>query len=137
MSTPHHAIVWIDHQQAKIFRFEGTDFESANVRSSHPHEHIHHKVNANNSGHVSVGNAFLKQVADAVSNAGTILITGPANAKKELAAYLEQKQPGVAARVAGVEALDHPSDGQLVAFARKFFKADERMNTQLRRGMHQ
>jgi hypothetical protein len=29
--------------------------------------------------------------------------------------------------IAGVETVDHPSDGQLVAFARHYFKAEDRM----------
>jgi hypothetical protein len=29
--------------------------------------------------------------------------------------------------IAGVETVDHPSDGQLVAFARYYFKAEDRM----------
>jgi stalled ribosome rescue protein Dom34 len=137
VNTPYHAIVWIDHQQAKIFQFDRIDVESATVRSSHPHENIHHKANARDSGHALVDRAFLKQVAEALSDAGTILITGPANAKKELAHYLEAEQPGIAARVAGIEALDHPSDGELLAFARKFFNGNDRMHSQFRLGMHQ
>jgi hypothetical protein len=31
------------------------------------------------------------------------------------------------ANVAGVETIDHPSDPQLVAFARHYFKAEDRM----------
>jgi hypothetical protein len=72
-----------------------------------------------------------------MSGAGTILITGPAGAKQELLTYLTEQQPGMAARVAGVEPLDHPTDGELVAFARKFFKAADRMHSQFRQGMHQ
>ncbi len=77
---------------------------------------------------------FLEQVAGAVAGSGTLLITGPAGAKKELAACLERDRPAVAARLAGVETLDHPTDGQLLAFGRRFFKADDRMHSQLRRG---
>jgi stalled ribosome rescue protein Dom34 len=132
MNTPFHAIVWIDHQQAKIFQFDATDVNSATVHSSRPHEHIHHKANSGDSGHVPVDKAFLKRVGEALSRAGSILITGPANAKKELAAYLEHDQPDVSAKVVGVEALDHPSDGQLLAFARKFFAPADRLQERLR-----
>jgi stalled ribosome rescue protein Dom34 len=132
MTNQYHAIVWIDHQEARIFQFDATEVDSAIVRSSHPHEHIHHKANSGDSGHVPVDKAFLKRVGDAVSQAGSILITGPAGTKKELAAYLGHDQPAVAAKVVGVEALDHPSDGELLAFARKFFAPDDRMKARLR-----
>jgi hypothetical protein len=136
VNQPYHAIVWIDHQQAKIFHFDADDVESAKIRSSHPHQHIHHKVNSSDSGHAPVDKAFLKQVAEGLSSAGTILITGPAGAKKELASYLQQHQPAVAARVAAVEPLDHPTDGELVAIGRKFFRAEDRMQAQLRGSPH-
>lgn len=132
---PYHAIVWIDHQQAKIFHFEGAEADSAKVRSSHPHQHIHHKVNSPGSGHAPLDKVFLKQVVEALSAAGTILIAGPAGAKKELAAFLEREHPAIFARIAGVEPLDHPTDGELLAIGRKFFKAEDRMQSQLRKGL--
>jgi stalled ribosome rescue protein Dom34 len=132
MSNQNHAIVWIDHQQAKIFQFDATDVNSATIRSSHPHEHIHHKANSGDSGHVAIDKAFLKHVGQALSQAESILITGPGSAKKELAAYLKEDQPGVAAKIVGIEALDHPSDGELLAFARKFFAPDDRLQARLR-----
>jgi hypothetical protein len=58
------------------------------------------------------------------------LITGPAGAKTELATFIKQTQPDLAQRISGVEALDHPTDGALVDFARRFFKADDRMHSQ-------
>ena len=137
MNGHYHAIVWIDHQQAKIFQFDATDVDSTVVRSSHPHQHIHHKTNSGDSGHAPVDKTFLKQVAENRVNAGTILITGPANAKQELSAYLAENQPAIAARIAGVESLDHPTDGELLKLARTFFKAADRMRSQLRRGMHE
>jgi hypothetical protein len=132
MSFNQHTIIWIDHQQAKIFQFDATDVNSATVRSSHPHEHIHHKANSVDSGHVAVDKAFLERVGKAVSQATSILITGPAGTKKELAAYLGKEQPAVAAKVVGVEPLDHPSDGELLAFARKYFAPDDHLRARLR-----
>jgi stalled ribosome rescue protein Dom34 len=105
---------------------------SATIRSSHPHEHIHHKANSGDSGHVPVEKAFLRRVGEALSQAGSILITGPASAKNELAAYLKHDQPGVAAQIVGIEAMDHPSDGELLAFARKYFAPDDRLRARLR-----
>jgi stalled ribosome rescue protein Dom34 len=137
MSNPYHAVVWIDHQQARIFRFDTGDADCTVVHSTHPHQNIHHKANAGDSGHVPVDRAFLQRVVESLSQAGTLLIAGPASAKQELVAYLSEKHPEIAARVASVQPMDHPSDGELVAFGRKFFKADDRMHSQFRPGMHQ
>ena len=130
MSPHYHALVWIDHREAKVFQFDATDVDHTTVRSTHPHQHIHHKANAGDSGHVPLDKEFLKHVAQALATAGAILITGPAGAKTELATFIKQTQPDLAQRISGVEALDHPTDGALVDFARRFFKADDRMHSQ-------
>jgi stalled ribosome rescue protein Dom34 len=134
MSTHYHALVWIDHREAKVFHFNATEVDRATVRSTHPDQHIHHKANSGDSGHAPVDKEFLKRVIQAIAQAGAILITGPANAKTELVSYIKATQPHLAERISGVEALDHPSDGALLALARTFFKADDRMHSQSHRG---
>jgi stalled ribosome rescue protein Dom34 len=133
MPTHFHVVVWIDHQQAKIFHFNATDVDSMTVRSAHPHQHLHHKANSGDSGHVLVEHSFLERVTAALKDAGAILIAGPASAKHELAEHIAKAHPDLAARISGVEALDHPTDRQLVALARKFFRADDRMHLQSQR----
>ena len=133
MSSHYHALVWIDHREAKVSQFNATEVDRAVVRSSHPDQHIHHKANAGDSGHAPIDQEFFKRVAQAVSQAGAILITGPANAKTELVSYIKRTQPNLAERISGVEALDHPSDGALLALARSFFKVDDRMHPQSHR----
>jgi stalled ribosome rescue protein Dom34 len=130
MSSHYHVLVWIDHREAKVFQFDATDVDYTKVRSTHPHQHIHHKANAGDSGHAPLDKEFLQHVAQALSGAGAILITGPASAKTELATYIKQTQPDLARRISAVETLDHPTDGGLVDFARRFFKADDRMHSQ-------
>ena len=130
MSSHYHALVWIDHREAKVFHFNTTESELTTVRSTHPNQHIHHKANSGDSGHAPVDNEFLQHVALAIEDAGAVLITGPANAKTELAGYIKRTHPKLAERISGVEALDHPHDGELLALARKFFKADDRMHPQ-------
>ncbi|MEP7243763.1 MAG: translational machinery protein [Gammaproteobacteria bacterium] len=130
MSTHYHALVWIDHREAKVFHFNATDVESNVVHSTHPDQHIHHKANSGDSGHAAVDNNFLKHVCEAVAQAGAILITGPANAKTELVSYIKRTQPALAEKISGVETVDHPTDGTLVALGRTFFNADDRMHAQ-------
>jgi stalled ribosome rescue protein Dom34 len=129
MNIHYHVIVWIDHQQAKIFEVTMDHAERAVLHSTHAHQHLHHKANAGDSGHAPVDTAFLKGVATALSSAGAILVTGPANAKTELVAYIKAEHPELFKKISGVEALDHPTDGALVAFARRYFKADDRMHS--------
>ena len=130
MNTHYHAIVWIDHHEAKVFFFDDNDVQAERIRSTNPHVHLHHHANAGDSGHVGTDKAFLKRVAAALGTAGAILITGPAGAKKELQAYIEQEAPLLFPRISDVQTLSHTSDGALIALARRFFKADDRMHSQ-------
>lgn len=127
MNEFHHAIVWIDHQQARVLHFGPGGVQSAVVHSSHRHPHLHHKANSIDSGKAPADRAFLERVGTSLSSSAAILLTGPANAKTELVSYLQAHNPRIADHVVAIEPLDHLTDGQLEAFARKYFHADERM----------
>ena len=122
MQHHFHAVVWIDHSQARVFHL---GLSGLNEVVLHPHmltRHIHHKANSIGSGHVHESNAFLKQVLDAVTDAGEILILGPSGAKVELAKYIREHNPQVGGRIVAVEAADHPSDPEIAAYAKRYFK---------------
>src|SRR6204780_155466 len=128
MSEHHyHALVWIDHHEARVFHFSPTDIDRLTLHPDHPTRHIHHKTNSIGSGHDAVDHDFLQAVAEAIADAGEVLITGPDNATNELVKHLQQRAPKTAPVIVGVETVDHPSDGELVAYARKYFKAADRM----------
>lgn len=132
MSSHHyHAVVWIDHHEARVFRFNPTDVERLVVHPDHPTRHIHHKANTIGSGHDSVDHDYLQAVAESIADAGAILITGPANTKTELAKHIQHHEPKLVNMIVGVETVDHPSDAQLVAFAKKYFIAADRKRPQI------
>lgn len=131
MTNHYHALVWIDHQTAKVFHFDADSNETTLVQSTHPHQHLHHKANSGDSGHAPVDKDFLERVATAIAHSGAILIVGPASAKTELNTHLNRAHPAIAARISAVETIDHPTDGQLLAHARHFFRADDRMRSQI------
>lgn len=129
--TPHyHAILWIDHREAKIFQFSATDVVRIVVPSHESGHHLHHKANTPGSGHKGVDSEFFGRVTKALADVGTLLVTGPSTAKMELKNYIGEHSPDLAKRIAAVEPLDHPSDGALLALARKFFKGNDRMQAQ-------
>jgi len=131
MSNHHyHAVIWIDHHEARVFHFSPTDVERLVLRPDHPTRHIHHKANSIGSGHAAADRDFLQAVADSMKDAGAILITGPANAKTELLKYIHFHDPKLMNVIVGVETVDHPSDAQLVAQARIYFMAKDRMQPQ-------
>ncbi|HUJ53196.1 MAG TPA: hypothetical protein VLX08_06555, partial [Steroidobacteraceae bacterium] len=98
MNEHYHALIWIDHHEARIFQFNEEQSDRTIVRSSHSHEHLHHRANARDSGHAPVEQSFLERVAQAVMHAGAILITGPASAKTELARHIERRHPDLSRR---------------------------------------
>lgn len=131
MSQHHyHAVVWIDHHEARVFHFSPTDVERLVVHPNNPTRHIHHKANSIGSGHALEDQQFLHAVAESIADAGAILIAGPANAKTELIKHIHQHDPKLMNAIAGVETVDHPSDAQLVAYARKYLKVTDRMQPQ-------
>ena len=113
--------------QRACFVFGLTDIETLVLHPDNPTRHIHHKANSIGSGHASTSPDYLRAVAESVSDAGSVLITGPANAKTELAEFIRLHDPKLAKLIAGVETVDHPSNAQLVAYARKYLEAADRM----------
>src|ERR1700682_882402 len=123
----YHAVIWIDHREARVFHFNSTEAEKLILHPDNPTRHIHHKANPIGSGHASAEQDYLHAIAESVADAVAVLITGPANAKTELVEYIHLHDPRLTKVIAGVETVDHPSDAQLVAYARKYLMATDRM----------
>lgn len=121
MPSHFHAIVWIDHLQARIFHIGLAGEDEIVLHPRLPTRHLHHKANTIGNGHTAPDLKFLAQVMDAVRDAGQILIIGPSTAKTELAKYFRDHDAKIGDCIVGVEAADHPSDGEIVAYARQHF----------------
>lgn len=122
MPTHFHAVVWIDHSEAKVFHLGLGGADEAVLHPHLPTRHLHHKAGSMGSGHAAPAKPFYAEVTKAVADAGEILIIGPAGAKTELASYIREHAPDVAKRIVAVEPADHPSDSQIVALAKRHFK---------------
>jgi stalled ribosome rescue protein Dom34 len=131
MPHHYHAIAWIDHREARIFHFNASEMDLLVLQPENPTHHLHHKANSIGSGNSAEDHDFFQHVAEAVMDAGELLIVGPANAKTELAKYIKQHIPALSEKIAAVETVDHPSDGELVAMARKYFKVDHQMSARI------
>jgi stalled ribosome rescue protein Dom34 len=126
----YHAVVWIDHHEARVFHVSPTEVERLVLHPDRPTRHIHHKANTIGSGHAAEDHDYLHAVVESIADAGAVLITGPANAKTELVKHIHHHDPKLMNVIVGVETVDHPSDAQLVAHARKYFHAADRMQPQ-------
>ena len=127
MSSHYHAVVWIDHHEARIFCFNPTEIDRLVIHPHDPTRHIHHKADSIGSGHASEDQVFFHAVVAAITGAGAVMITGPANAKTELVKHINRHDPRLIDRLAGIETVDHPSDDALIAHARHYFRAADRM----------
>ena len=120
--------VWIDHYEAKIFGITNHEAEKHVVVDGRPKHHIHRKADHVGLGTDPVSPDFLNEVAEALGEAKAILIVGPGKARTELAGHLNDRFPALAKRIWAIEPMDHPSDAELVAAARKYFLAATRMH---------
>jgi len=130
VSKHFHAVIWIDHHEARVFHFGPAEVDQLVLHPERPTRHIHHKANSIGSGHAAEDHAFLHAVAQSVAEAGAVLIAGPANAKTELVKHIHRHEPNLMNAIAAVETVDHPSDAALVAYARRYFQAADRMRPQ-------
>lgn len=114
MLQHNHAVVWIDHHEAKIFHFNAEDVEKLVLHPQDPHVHIHHKANSIGSGHAAEDQAFLHAVVEGLGASKAVLLTGPGLAKTALVKHIATHDPGMMDRIVGIETVDHPSDGALL-----------------------
>ena len=49
-------------------------------------------------------------------------VVGPAQAKLHLMRHIHAHDPAMSSTGMGVETVDHPSDGQVLAYARKYLR---------------
>jgi stalled ribosome rescue protein Dom34 len=126
---PHaHACVWIDHREARIFSISEDDVDEIVLHEHGAPQHIHRRADSAHLGKAERDDIFLGEVGRALRPYRAIVLAGPGTARKELAGYLSEKQPQIAKRVWGIEPMDHPTDAQIVAAARKYFRAADRMH---------
>lgn len=118
-----HVAVWLDHREARIFEVAPEALHSEVVKPrAHPHEHGHRY---HQTRHAEAEAKFYADVAAALGHPDAVLVVGPGMAKLEFMRWLHNHAPSLEARVRGVETVDHPSDGQLLAYARHYFHEAE------------
>ena len=131
MSHHFHSVVYIDHAEAIILEFAQDGVTEHRIRATERQGNIHHKGGAMGSGHAHDSKAYLTAVTEAMKPSHEILIIGHGTAKDELASFIRDHVSALAPRIMGVEAIDQPTKGEILAFARKFFEAKDHMTPQI------
>ena len=112
--TLFHAVVWTDHQSAQVLQFDAEHVVASKVRT-----HTHHT--AQHGSAVRSQHEFFGEVCNALDGVAEVLVAGSHTSIADFRHYAEKHRPQTAARVVGYEVVDHPSENQLVALARKVF----------------
>lgn len=123
----YHALVWVDHMEAHVMHISPDDVETSVVKPHKPHHKLHSKTGTVGSGRVAEDPDYYHRITEALTGASEILVVGPGQAKLQLVKHVHKHDGALVNKLVGVETVDHPSDGQLLAYARKYFQAKDLM----------
>ena len=118
---PTHAVIWIDHNEGRVFHVHQGSTEETTVLSPQHHLHRHPKGRGDVREHPDDAHRFFAEIARTLEGADAILIVGPSSAKLEFFRYLHEHARLLEQKVVGIESADHPTDGQIVARAKSYF----------------
>ena len=122
-----HAVIWLDHRQAQVIAYSPSEVDKTVVRHHGGQRHIHHRAGSVGAGHATDDAGFFDEIVAAAGDTAEILVVGPGTAKTAFRRHLDARHRAIAKRVVGVETVDHPGDGELLAFARRYFLKVDRM----------
>ena len=117
MST-FHAVIWMDHNEAHVVMFDREHVQAQRIKSRSHHKH---------QGKADDAVTFYQDIAKALNGTHEVLLTGPGLARQEFRAWCQQHQSATAEMIVDSVASDHPSDAQLVALAKQYFKKFDAM----------
>ena len=113
--------VWVDRTHAKVFNFSP---EKLTHKQFAAHTQNHHTHAEDQVEHQKQELHFFKEFTPELSIAEELLILGPGVAKHHFNTFLTEHYPALAKKVVGCESVDHPTDPQIIALARKFFNTE-------------
>jgi stalled ribosome rescue protein Dom34 len=123
----YHAAVWLNHAEAHILHFTSEDVQNK-LASGKPYERLQQKRAAPDRPRLAEDQAYYGKIVESLTDAEEILVTGPASATGAFVKYLNEKARELRAKVIAIENVDQPSDGELLEYARKHFRAGDSMN---------
>jgi len=117
----NHAVVWLDQTEAHVIHFSRSDSDTDVIKTTSQHK----KDGVVGNNRAEEDTTYLDEVAAALATSKEILVVGPGMEKMNFIRHLNKHHAELAEKVVSVETVDHPNDGQLLNYARKYFvKAD-------------
>ena len=117
MST-YHSVVWIDHQEAHVLMFDREHVKAQRIKSRSHHKH---QGKSNDLSQLS------EETAQALLGTHEVLLTGSGKARDEFRNWCKTHHTAVFQTIAASIASDHPTDAQVVAMAKQYFKKFDQM----------
>ncbi|HXX37527.1 MAG TPA: translational machinery protein [bacterium] len=132
---PTHVVVWIDHKEARVFHVQPETpghvqpepIDEATILSPQHLIHRHPQGLGEAKEHPEDAARFFHEVVRSIESADAILVVGPSTARLELLRYVQRHDQKLQVKIVGIETVDHPTDREIVAYARKYFRASDRM----------
>lgn len=121
MTTPFHAVLWIDHGNAQLLHFDAGPVEALRIKAHHHHTAQHGSA-------VRTEHEFFGAMCDALDGIAEVLVAGHGSGLDDFRRYVGKHRPALAPHIVGYEVVDQPTENQLVAQARRFFLKYDRMH---------
>ena len=112
-----HAIVWLDQTEAHVIHFTRDDAETDIIKTSSQHQ----KAGVPGNNRAEPDYTYMDEVIAVLTDAKEILVVGPGMEKLAFMRHLTKSHAETADKVVSVETVDHPTDVQLLNYARKYF----------------
>ena len=124
-----HVVVWVDHKEARIFRVHPEAADESRILSPQHQTRRHSRGRGEPRERPDDARNFFDDVARGLGGVDSVLIVGPASAKHEFFKFVHENHQPLVSKIVGVETADHPTGGEIVARARSYFKASDRMGS--------
>jgi stalled ribosome rescue protein Dom34 len=123
-------VIWLDSENAQIFALKSSGIEKSHLKRTGAD---HHTFNKKDHHGDPASEHFFRDLSVKLQDAGQLLILGPGLAKNHFKTHLETHHTGgLAKKIIGMENSDHPTDNQILATARNFYKTYDLFNDPVR-----
>jgi hypothetical protein len=120
--TMSRAVVWTDHQSARVLPLGEEHVHTPGLTI-----HAHAYATRQHASGVRTEHEYFGAICDELERFAQAVVTGSHTALADFRHYAGKHRPVVAARIVAYDVVDHPTDNQLVALARKQFVEHDRM----------
>ena len=118
--TFFHAVAHVDHHHAEVLHFGREQVVETDVRD-------HQKFTRQHGSAVRTEHEFFGQICDALEGIAEVLVVGGHTGLADFHHYADKHRPLTAKRIVGYLVVDHPTQNQLVALARRHFVKHDQM----------